>query len=58
MNYEMEAKERFGGTDAYKEYEQKTANYSKDKCQEVNDGLMAVFYATDLLRFEPYCKQN
>ena len=41
--YEAEAKERFGGTDAYKEHIAKTANYTKDKWQEVNDGLNAVF---------------
>ena len=41
--YEVEAKQRWGETDAYKEHEQKTSNYSKDKWQEVNDGLMAVF---------------
>ncbi len=42
-NYAFEVKQRFGNTDAYKEYEQKTADYSKDKWQEVNDGLNAVF---------------
>ena len=41
--YEVEAKQRWGETDAYKEHEQKTANYSKDKWQEVNDGLMVIF---------------
>ena len=41
--YETEAKQRWGETEAYKEYEQKTANYTKNKRQEVNDGLMAVF---------------
>lgn len=42
-NYDLEAKQRFGETDAYKEYESKTANYSKDKWQAVTDGLNAVF---------------
>jgi len=42
-NYDIEVKERFGNTDAYKEHEQKTADYTKDKWQDVNDGLMAVF---------------
>ena len=42
-NYDIEIQERFGNTNAYKEYEQKTANYSKDKWQMVNDGLMRVF---------------
>jgi len=41
--YEVEAKQRWGETDAYKEHEQKTANYSKDKWQDVNDGLMVIF---------------
>ena len=40
--YEAETKERYGKTDAYKEHEQKTASYSKDKWQQVNDGLNAV----------------
>ena len=41
-NYDLEVKQRFGETDAYKEYEQKTANYTKDKWRDVNDGLMTV----------------
>ena len=42
-NYENEAKERFAQTRAYKEYAEKTGEYTKDKWQVVNDGLMAVF---------------
>lgn len=42
-NYDTEVKQRFGNTDAYKEYEQKTADYTKEKWQEINDGLMLVF---------------
>ena len=42
-NYDIEVKERFGNTDAYKEHEQKTADYTKGKWQTVNEGLMAVF---------------
>ncbi len=30
-------------TETYKEYEQKTADYAKDKWQTVNDGLMVIF---------------
>lgn len=41
--YEAEAKERWGKTDAYKEHAEKTASYSKDKWQQVNDGLNEVF---------------
>lgn len=51
-NYEVEAKQLWGETDAYKEYEQKTKNYTKEKMQSVNDGLMAVF-----VKFAE-CKQN
>ena len=43
QNYDKEVQRRFGQTEAYKEYEQKTANYTKDKWQEANDGLMKVF---------------
>ena len=41
--YEVEVKQRWGETRAYKEHAEKTANYTKDKMQSVNDGLMAVF---------------
>ena len=42
-NYETEACERWGDTDAYREHEQKTKNYTKEKWAEANDGLMAIF---------------
>ena len=42
-NYEVEARERWGNTDAYREHEQKTKNYTKEKWTEANDGLMAIF---------------
>ena len=42
-SYESEARERYGGTAAYREHEQKTKNYSKKKWAEANDGLMAIF---------------
>ena len=42
-NYETEARSRWGTTDAYREHEQKTKNYTKEKWAEVNDGLMAIF---------------
>lgn len=41
MNYEAEVCERWGNTEAYREYEKK--NYSKEKYAEINDGLMSVF---------------
>ena len=42
-NYEAEARSRWGNTDAYREHEQKTKNYTKEKWTEANDGLLAVF---------------
>ena len=42
-NYEIEACERWGNTDACREHGQKTKNYTKEKWTEVNDGLMAIF---------------
>ena len=51
-NYDIEVKQRFGNTDAYKEHAEKTANYTADKWQEVNDGLMSV-----LTKFAD-CMQN
>ena len=38
-----EARERYGNTAAYREHEQKTKNYTKEKWAEANDGLMAIF---------------
>ena len=42
-NYSKEASERWGNTNAYREHEQKTRNYTKEKWAEANDGLMAIF---------------
>ena len=42
-NYETEARERWSNTDAYREHEQKTKNYTKEKWVEANDGMMAIF---------------
>ena len=41
--YKTEARERWGNTDAYREHEQETKNYTKEKWAEINDGLMAIF---------------
>ena len=51
-SYENEARERYGNTAAYREHEQKTKNYTKEKWAEANEGLMAIFaeFAT--------CKQS
>ena len=42
-SYDTEARERWGDTDAYREHEQKTKNYTKEKWADANDGLMAIF---------------
>ena len=42
-NYEKEVRARYGNTDAYRDHEQKTKNYTKEKWAEANDGLMAIF---------------
>ena len=41
--YENEVRARYSNTDAYREHEQKTKNYTKEKWAEANDGLMAIF---------------
>ena len=51
-SYENEARERWGNTDAYREHEQKTKNYTKEKWAEANDGIMEIF-----AEFAA-CKQN
>lgn len=38
--YETEAKARWGGTDAYREYERRTAGRSDEERQAAGDGLM------------------
>ena len=50
--YENEARERWGNTDAYREHEQKTKDYTKEKWAQANDGLMAIFAEFAV------CKQN
>ena len=42
-SYETEARERYGDKVAYREHEQKTKNYTKEKWAEVNEGLMVIF---------------
>ena len=42
-SYSKESFERWDNTDAYREHEQKTKNYTKEKWAEANDGLMAIF---------------
>ena len=42
-DYSIEARARWGNTDVYREHEQKTKNYTKEKWAEANDGMMAIF---------------
>ena len=42
-DYFKETRERWGDTSAYREHEQKTKNYTKEKWAKANDGLMAIF---------------
>ena len=41
--YKNEVRERYGNTATYREHEQKTKNYKKEKWAEANDGIMAIF---------------
>ena len=41
--FSTEARERWGDTLAYREHEQKTKNYTKEKWVEANNGMMAIF---------------
>ena len=41
--YSSEIRKSWGETSAYREHEQKTKNYTKEKWAEANDGLMAIF---------------
>ena len=50
--YETEVRSRWGTTDVYREHEQKTKNYTKEKWAEANDGMMAIFAEFAV------CKQN
>ena len=42
-NHENEARSHWGNTDAYREHEQKTKNYTKEKWAQANDGMMIIF---------------
>ena len=49
-NYEIDVCERYSNTAAYREYEQKTKNYTKEKWTTANDGLMAIFAEFSVLK--------
>ena len=41
--YENEARERWGDASAYRELQEKTKHYTKEKWAEANDGMLAIF---------------
>ena len=41
--YNAESRSRWGDTSAYREHQEKTKHYTKEKWAEANDGLMAIF---------------
>ena len=51
-NYKAEIQEKWGNTDVYKEYADKTKNYSKNNWQSMTDGL------NDILAEFAVCMQN
>ena len=57
-NYESEVRERWGNTDAYREHEQKTRNYTREKWAEANDGMMEIFAEFDCLHDEGIAYAN
>jgi len=42
-DYKTKVRERWGNTDSYREHQEKTKHYTKEKWAEANDGLMAIF---------------
>ena len=57
-NYESEVRERWGNTDAYREHEQKTRNYTKEKWAEANDGMMEIFAEFDACKASGACADS
>ena len=55
--YSAETRERWGDTSAYREHQEKTKHYTKEKWAESNNGLMAIFaeFAADAI--EVYCRK-
>ena len=49
-NYAAEAKRKWGKTDAYKEFEQKTANQTSAQIQSTGDALMDIFVEIGAIR--------
>lgn len=43
MNYNNEVKERWGNTEAYAEFSERTKDYSKERFADINTGLENIF---------------
>ena len=43
VDYNNEVKERWGKTEAYAEFENKTKDYSKERFADINSGLENIF---------------
>ena len=41
--YRAETEEKWGGTDAYREYQEKTGGYTKETWDSAADGMMGIF---------------
>lgn len=60
QKYKAEAKEKWGATDAYKEHSEKTKNYSKQKWNDLAEGMdhiMAKFAACMKNGTTPDCSE-
>ncbi len=51
--YEAEAEEKWGGTEAYREYKEKAASYSDEKQEALGHGLMQIFAGFGKLKEGP-----
>ena len=58
LNFDAEAKAKWGKTDAYKEFTQKTAGKSQVEMQSTADALMAIFTEFGAIRhLSPVCAE-
>jgi hypothetical protein len=57
-NYTAQAKARWGKTDAWQEFEQKTAGQTQEQQKSTGDGLMDIFTEIGAIRqMDPACPQ-
>lgn len=57
IDYNAEVCSRWGETVSYREHEQKTKNYTKEKWAKANDGMMAIFAEFASEAIEVYCRK-